>query len=300
MKNLKQIMRITIAAMMLPSIAFSQIQDGGFENWDSVPFYNTGKNFLPKGWFETGNEVSYTDKSEWPVTRTNDAYKGKYAIQLKNVVNTLPQNAMLMTKSGSGENVNNKIPVTGKPTRLDCYYKFFLQSDDTFNVSVYLTKGEDIIGVGTAAKFIQRVDYTKLSVPIMYSPGSSSIMPDSAIILISLGSPTFMVEGTKLIIDEVAFGYSTGLAEQIPSLNADVKIWPNPASNQVNVSVSDADKQVTVELVNALGQTIQQQVEPVQNGKTNMMFDLTDLNSGIYFVKVTDHTGSKGFRLAHQ
>ncbi len=299
MKNLNQMMRITLAAMMLPLTLFSQIQDGGFEQWDSVPFSMGGKNHLPKGWFETNNEVSYLDKSEWPVTRTNDAYRGKYAIQLKNVVNSLPQNAMLMTRSGSGENVNNKIPITGKPSRLDCYYKFFLQSDDTFNVSVYLTKGEDVIGIGTAVKFIQRVDYTKLSVPIMYAPGSN-VMPDSAVIIFSLGSPTFMVEGTRLIIDEVTFGYSTGLAEQIPSLNADVKIWPNPATDQVNISVSNANKQVTIELINTLGETIQRQVELAQGDKTTVTFDLAGLNTGIYFVKVTDNTGSKGFRLIHQ
>ncbi|TAE77611.1 MAG: hypothetical protein EAY81_12295, partial [Bacteroidetes bacterium] len=179
MKNLNQMKRVLIAAVMLPLTSLAQIEDGGFENWDSVPFFSKGKNFLPKGWYETNNEVANSDQSEWSVTRTNDAYKGNYAIKLKNVLNSAPQNALLMTRSGNGNDVNNKIPISGKPTRLDFYYKFYTPESDTFTASVYMVKGEDIIGIGTVSKFTQKSDYTKLSVPITYGPGINS-QPDSA------------------------------------------------------------------------------------------------------------------------
>lgn len=300
MKNLNKLMRISIAAMMLPMASFSQIQDGGFENWDSIPFREGGKNFLPNGWYETANEFANFDKSEWSVTRTNDAYKGNYAIRLKNVLNWAPQNAMLMTKSGSADEVNNKIPIKSKPKSLECYYKFTFESEDSFTVGVYLTKGEDIVGMGTVTKNTQRNDYTKLTLPITYSP-ASNVTPDSAIVIFTLGSATSFVEGSKLILDEVSFiDNSTGLREQFPALNADVSIWPNPASDEVNVEITGADKRVTVELINALGETIQQKEERTEAGKINVKFDLSALHSGIYFIKVSDDTGSRGFRLVRE
>lgn len=299
MKNLNKMKRMLIAAVILPLTSLAQIQDGGFENWDSVPFFSTGKNFLPKGWYEINNEMSNSEQSEWSVTRTNDAYKGNYAIKLKNVLNSVPQNALLMTRSDNENEIDNKIPVSGKPMRLDFYYKFFSPDVDTFTASVYMVKAGDIVGIGTVSKSTQKSDYTKLSVPIMYTLGTN-IQPDSAIIMFQLGGDEGFVEGTQLIIDEVAFGFSTGLYEKSSLMHVDVNIWPNPATNHVNIEITGADKQVTIELINALGETVQHKKETTQNGNASTVFDLSALQAGIYFVKISDNNGSKGFRLLHE
>lgn len=59
-------------------------------------------------------------------------------------------------------------------------------------------------------------------------------------------------------------------------------IYPNPASNKVNIQLNKFNA-ATIEITNQLGQV----VKSLQLESNNMTMDISDLNSGIYFVKTT-------------
>lgn len=62
-----------------------------------------------------------------------------------------------------------------------------------------------------------------------------------------------------------------------------VKVFPNPANNVLNIEVNE---RANVELINSLGQMV---VNKVVDG--NATLDVSQLNSGVYFTKITNDEG---------
>lgn len=279
--------------------ALAQIPDPGFENWDSVD-NGSFKNYLPAGWGDFLNQACAAENKSWAVTRTSDAHSGSYAIQLRNIALEFATSTGLMSRSGKPEEFNNKIPVTGRHTRLEGYYKYDSPGSDTFTVNVLMIKGENFIGFADYTQTKKTGTYTKFSIPIIYTAAASE-MPDSAVIIINAGSSTNFTEGTTLLLDDVNFNLSSGIG-QIPfELKAEINIWPNPATNQVYLSLKgDLKGTITVEVVNLLGQTIKQLEYPAHGNELQDTLPLDDLPKGLLFIKVTDENGSKAVRLVHE
>ncbi len=64
------------------------------------------------------------------------------------------------------------------------------------------------------------------------------------------------------------------------SLDNSLVIYPNPASNQINIQLNNFNK-AQVEITNQLGQV----VKTLNIKNNNEILDISDLNSGVYFVK---------------
>ncbi|GGW54875.1 putative secreted protein (Por secretion system target) [Winogradskyella epiphytica] len=69
--------------------------------------------------------------------------------------------------------------------------------------------------------------------------------------------------------------------------NQNVKLWPNPVNDMVNVKLSEA-LPFKVSIANLLGQVVQ----PNTNYKTNHLLDVSDLKIGIYILTVTAQNGN--------
>ena len=81
-----------------------------------------------------------------------------------------------------------------------------------------------------------------------------------------------------------------GLEESIDVSN--IKVFPNPSNGQVTVSVSSfKETTVSLEVMNILGHTVQSaEFRKLQLGINDFDLDLSNLNPGIYLVKI----GSEG------
>ena len=158
----------------------------------------------------------------------------------------------------------------------------------------------DFIAVSNYEQATNISAYTRFSIPIMYS-APSAIIPDSAVIMISAGSTETFREGSTLLIDDVAFALTNGVNDYKDELRAEVSVYPNPASEFINVSVKGAAHgNVTVELVNIIGQTLQkEEIKPI-NQQVDLSLKLNEAPKGILFVKVSDNSGSKGYRVFNQ
>lgn len=71
--------------------------------------------------------------------------------------------------------------------------------------------------------------------------------------------------------------------------DASISLYPNPANNLVNVTAAQAIKQATV--IDTTGRLVSSTV--FVNRATSQQLDITDLNTGVYFVKVQSELGVK-------
>ncbi|QNH60457.1 FG-GAP-like repeat-containing protein [Hymenobacter sediminicola] len=76
----------------------------------------------------------------------------------------------------------------------------------------------------------------------------------------------------------------TALSTQKPTLLSSLALYPNPASEKVNIELSDAVFPVQVKLVNMLGQTVA--THTIQSN--NQRFPVEKLSSGAYRAVITD------------
>lgn len=95
------------------------------------------------------------------------------------------------------------------------------------------------------------------------------------------GTPT-ITNNTSISVNTNVF---VGITES--TLNSNFSIYPNPANNNLNVTLSNSKSEnVSVKIFNNIGQL----VKTIDLGNTtdiNQQIDLSDLRSGIYMVKTT-------------
>jgi hypothetical protein len=67
-----------------------------------------------------------------------------------------------------------------------------------------------------------------------------------------------------------------------------VTIYPNPTSNTYTVDLRDVNgDQITISIINVMGQTIYQKEFEVVNGEFIQTFDANDYANGVYTVDIT-------------
>lgn len=274
--------------------------NGGFEEWDSVTvgFF---RNHQPRGWADVYNQLCDAENKPMSVVRTSDAHSGSYAVAIKNIKTSVNQASMFMSSSGQSGITNNRIPVSARYTKLEGWYKYSSPSRDTFTFNVFMLKGDDFIGMAEYRQSVNASNYTKFSIPIVYM-SAGGIIPDSAVIIVYSGSSDNFVEGSELKLDDLSFtNGATGLNDANSDWITKASIWPNPASDYLNIEVKGVfSGTVQVELVNILGQTVKETTITGIRNELNTSFDLTDVPKGVLFVKISNGQSSRGFRVLNQ
>ena len=115
-------------------------------------------------------------------------------------------------------------------------------------------------------------------------------------------NPTGLAGGTWNVVITDANGCSTepisvtvigtSVAENV--LNSNVKLFPNPTSNNINVILSGVEAGTyTFTLQNVVGQVIENRVENI-SGEFRTEFNMAGLEKGIYFLKVENSNNETG------
>lgn len=96
--------------------------------------------------------------------------------------------------------------------------------------------------------------------------------------------------GNNLYIDDISFSGVASLEEEVNAIS-DLKIFPNPANSETNISLSlKEDANVEIHLLDMLGKTIKTISTPQNLSKNSThSFNIKkgNLNNGVYFVKFT-------------
>lgn len=89
----------------------------------------------------------------------------------------------------------------------------------------------------------------------------------------------------------ISINYVTGIPTQ-PSTAIPLQVWPNPADNFVFVSTENHSTKTTLQVMDVNGQLLSEQIGNSDDGVFKI--DLTNLSSGMYFIRVVDEEGNVG------
>ncbi len=97
----------------------------------------------------------------------------------------------------------------------------------------------------------------------------------------------------KIIDEDASFAYSPIKTVKTQGGVAEMKIFPNPATEYVVITAKNNANKMNVQLINLNGQILKQ-----SNGNGNIQMSVSGVNAGSYVVRVTDATGSaQSFKL---
>ena len=102
----------------------------------------------------------------------------------------------------------------------------------------------------------------------------------------------------KNIIHYFTVGYGLSIEENSNMFN--FKCYPNPALNELNVQTSGFVDEVHFEILDSFGKLVFKEKINLSKLKNDNSIDISNLNSGIYFIKVFDSYHIKTKRFIHK
>jgi hypothetical protein len=284
---------LSLALFSVCSVNAQYITNGGFESWANQIIFQTPNNWFTFNQFAVGSTPT-------PVAKVTDAHSGSFAAKISSTIisfggsNDTIQGGMLYGSFDPIGGGSPGAPFQHRPDSIVGYYKSNFVGGDSSAIVVALQKydvaSSSSIGIGFCNGLITQntATYKRFSFPIDYDP-TTTTMPDTLILAVSVGGQTFNLAST-ITVDDIQFVYNTVGVEEM--VNSSFKFYPNPA-NDILVIESINEDEITI--YNAVGQLIQKvQVAPAI--KTSINCSL--LEEGIYFFKGMNGVSEK-FVLKH-
>lgn len=264
--------------------------NGGFENWSTIFNYQT-----PVSWQTLNFLSSFSPPNPISAFKATgiDIHSGNYALQLKTIyINNNPAPNAIEDTVGiifTGKVALNPpsfkygFPYTGRPEKLEFWCKYIPVGSDKAGAIVFLQKwnglSHDTIAKGEIT-ISATVAYTLFQVDLTYH---SAELPDTA--AITFGSSKEKEEarvGSTLYLDDVAFTGWVGIDEQETD-NDKIKIFPNPASNAVNI-IAHIDDANYIQVMDVSGKLLGKY--ELKNYKASI--NTVSFAEGIYFFQLFD------------
>jgi hypothetical protein len=300
--------------ILIASSAFTQtIPNGDLENWDSLHSETTSAwwrqpSFVGVNWLGTLNSLvglAVTVGGPGPETvfRTTDAYSGTYAAKLVTShlifgITTIRIPGMLGTAVMDMVGVRAIIgnPCAGcKPLHFKGYYKFEPVGEDSCAVVAIVSKWNsethkrDTIAYGKMVQHSAVSTYTPFDIELTY--GLSGVPDTLSYLMVS--SAGFNVinfmgsqgnDGSTMYVDEVSLEYPAGI-EQSLMPDVGVKVYPNPASEQITVELSDKVENGRLEVYTMDGKSTG--TYSLKEVKTTLQ--VKSLSPGTYYFKLMEN-----------
>lgn len=240
------------------------IPNGSFEAWSTNPVN-------PDNWTNPLSILSLEN-----VTPSNDAQSGSHSAEFKIIFNQFTSTNI------PAAIFSDSIPLTAKQTALKGFIKGTLAGTDMFSISIILFRNDSAIASGNFSTADSYASWTGFSVPISYTYDKT---PDMALIDILVGNQSNPDTETDILVDNLYFEGSSGTNEQV--LTDNVSLYPNPASNDINVrfTLPEPD-QIRFSMVSAQGT-----VTPVSGkqifsaGENKLAISTAQFASGIYILQ---------------
>lgn len=109
-------------------------------------------------------------------------------------------------------------------------------------------------------------------------------------------TPFASAPGNNIFIDDINMSGIVGIKDNAKVYN-DAKVYPNPTEGILNVELEMLnDKNIQIQLLNALGQVLINETPTSQHST----FNIQNLNSGIYFLRISSDKGSKVVKVVRE
>ncbi|GAB3840490.1 hypothetical protein [Hymenobacter jeollabukensis] len=222
--------------LLLVATAAAQVPNGDLESWETRDGAER-----PRHWVTTDDILQSAGQQPWnDVTKTPDKYAGNSAMRI--------QNTLIPGRGGEGGIVAlgavsllpgwpplDGQPYTGRPARLEFYYKQTGTNvaQDSATVLVALSRWvagqRQAVAVGETYLLAAPTTYQREEVTLQYRPGFI-LAPDSAFIYILSASARACTPGNALFIDELQFVGGTATATRPEPAPAELSVFPNPSA----------------------------------------------------------------------
>lgn len=282
---MKKTFTLIAALVFFWSAQAQQIQNGGFENW-------TGGN--PDNWYNIDALTAQFGLTTDLVQQvTTNVPVGTYCVKLLNDSVVIPgQGATVLPGILSAGPLSisqtegiiwGKLPYAFRPDSLSFLFKYVPSGADTCAFSYSLTQNGAKVAGMDAGYFLllpASPNFVRITIPWDYvnsnTPDSMTLVFISSLAESSQKGSTLWLEDVKII----GGGGSVGIEDL--QLASTVKVFPNPTSDVVKVSVPDKFVGYTVQIVDAQGRVVA--VKPLTEQTTNV--NINDLANGQYFTRI--------------
>ena len=274
---------LTVAAVAGALFVNAQsVPNGSFETWNVV----AGDTVID-GWGGTGIRV-YTsigiNTSQGTVTRTAD--DATHFLMVRHQQSDTNPSTYLLGNLSSG------FPFTDRPKSFTFGAMYFPQITGEALAIIITTKksnGDTVsysFGTRTAST---NPDWTDLSMNLNYRTAVTG-NPDSCFInfiLLPTGTGTIS-PNTVLLVDNLRFNsFGVSVEETLDKNIGSVNVYPNPASSSTTFKVAlNSASDVKVTLFDISGKEIQTVNRFMEAGVNTVDFNVSELNTGMYFYKV--------------
>ncbi len=285
----------TLAAFFVFGILQSKAQpNGGFENWTTEYTFES-----PDGW-QTLNFLSLLIPPN-PVSAFkvigSDVHSGFYALKLKTICVTNNPYTLLIADTTSGvftgkiiyspPSYNYGFSYTGRPEKLEFWYKYSPVGADTAGAGIATTKwngtSRDTIATGLV-KILSATQYTLVQVQLNYQ---SNEQPDTAVIAFRSSKDSANARvGSTLFLDDVAFTGWVGIDEQ-NIFTEKVRVFPNPAKGELNIQ-TQFEKAEKIRVTDSSGNLTGSYLFK----NKSICINTSLFTAGIYFYEILDKKGN--------
>jgi hypothetical protein len=282
---IKKLFSVALIACAIGTQA-QQVQNAGFETWT---------NNFPNNWGSIGGAlVGFGQPNPGTETQTTTKHSGTYAVLLTNKAVAAFGGAVVpgFVQTGSAAVVGTSLsfkgePYTYQPSSYSFYYEYVPQTGDSGFTQILLTKWNtgtntrDTLAFG-GATIHAAANYTQGTVPIIWQTVAN---PDT--ILLSFGSSQLNTPpaNSMLYVDDVTMAVS-GIQTFVDGSVSHV--YPNPASNTINFSVSDENAKY-VKVYDLTGRA----VASFELINRSVKADVSSFENGMYIYVITDAQGGK-------
>lgn len=300
----KQILFLLISGASF--IGFAQTTMN-FESWTG-----SGAAIEPAGWISENALTGIGNAQSAFRDTAPNIHAGTYALKLVSVdmfINPAPASlpdpiGLAATGNLAGTALKFGFPYTGRPTMADFWYKYApTSSGDTASFFLALWNGTtgDTVSYGFWKSGTAVSSYTQQSVVLTHDPAHLNVTPDSMAIIFSstrLFNPDYSFclncgkAGSILWVDDITFSGTSGIKE---NLHADgVTLFPNPASESLNISVDALDAAFSVSAFDATGRIISTTALSSSAGMNSKsaVINTSGLSTGLYSYIVNNKKGT--------
>lgn len=304
----------TLKVYLLSSGYDSQSQDGSVIFFDNLEFTGTQEQF-PNGDFENWDVNSAEEPDSWhtsnvfsgdlpAATKTTDSYEGTFALKLENVFTIFEDTLGAITNGrfgGDNEGPAGGMPIWQIPDKLSGFYKYYPSGPDSALARVALYRYDAVLDstLMLEEQYVQLAaadQYTYFEVPVDYNEWP---YPDTVNIAFAagniIGDSTYFGLGSVLYLDALQISYKP-VGMNSYNENSEIRIWPNPAVEQVFVSTdcigSDPFQLKITDMSNRI-----LFYKNFEAGQTPVKIDISGLKPGVYLLQIIQKETVRSARL---
>ncbi len=283
---------IFIAIVFITSLGFSQNQPliNGVETFGNWTTETVGE--MPQYWDGFNKEVimggAHVGDVECIKKDSADPQDSDYSVRIVStsimggpaVPGMLTTGKLIIDFNSQSGDIEGGMPYSLTPTKLKGYYKYSPNGNDTAEISAWFSSNGSAIGGGELLISGQTNVWTEFTVDLTYMPG---ITPDTANVMFTSSNGMSAVPvGSALEIDHIWFEGGNVSIENKSLVMSDIKIYPNPAVDYIQIESSEDSKSIEVNIYSTTGQLM---ISTIINGSSEKV-DLQNLSKGAYFFEI--------------